>query len=108
MSAPSGIIFDTWDDTVDYYLSSYAQRLKAILRATRLPNVIDLGRPLDIEKKKMTSEQIFQLARQLRAHHNVTELNLCGQRMDTKEMRVLLGPISLQRTMKSLNLSGAC
>jgi hypothetical protein len=109
-SAPSESDYSAYFDSLPY-----EQRLQAILRAIRLPKVINLGNYRRPSTKRighseyvMCRQEQFQLACQLRAHHHVSELNLCGQRMDMNQMGELLEPISLQRTMKRLNLNGAC
>ena len=102
---------------VDFDALPYAQRVQALLQAQPLPNVVNLGEynisPDDAfgEQdgfKRMTEEQLQQLARQLQAQPSVTHLNLRGNRIGPEGMRLLAGPIAMQTGLKTLILNCTC
>jgi hypothetical protein len=98
---------------VDFDALSYAQRLQALLRAQRLPDVINLGsynQSCDgqwVQQDgfvRMTEEQLQQLARQLEAQPNVKYLNLNGNGIGPDGMRVLAAPLAMLTNLDSLFL----
>ncbi len=98
---------------VDFDALSYAQRLQALLRAQRLPDVINLGSyNLSCDGQwvqqdgfvRMTEEQLQQLARQLEAQPNVKYLNLNGNGIGPDGMRVLATPLAMLTNLDSLFL----
>ena len=107
--------------TADHNALPYSQRLEAILRAPRLPDVINLANMQNPENGDydefyddaidwhitddnvaLTTQQRAQLLHQMNAHTNVTMLNLSANAHDSRE---LLEAITNQKNLKTLDLS---
>ena len=92
----------------------YAQRLQAILHGHILPHVINLGMynrtdagifVLQNDFKAMTAGEVQRLALRLQTQPHVTHLNLSGHGFGPEGVRVLIGPISMQKGLQMLHLS---
>ena len=112
----------------DFYLMSsaayfdinalpFAQRMQAVLHGPLLPHVINLGKwnhsnttGEDVEQEDfqaMTAEEVQLLALRLQSQPHVTRLNLSGHGFGAEGVRLLAGPIAMQTSLQSLDLSGA-
>ncbi len=100
--------------SVDVDALPYAQRLHAVLHGRLLPHVINLGqyniiagKPVEqTDFKKMSAVEVQQLALRLQAQQHVTHLNLNGNEIGPEGVRVLVGPISMQKGLQTLDLGG--
>ena len=111
----------------DFYLMSsaahfdidalpFAQRMQAVLHGPLLPHVINLGQwnysntagelVAQIDFQAMTSEEVQRLALRLQSQPHVTHLNLWGHNFGPEGMRLLAGPIAMQTSLHTLDLSG--
>ena len=54
----------------------------------------------------MTAGQLQRLARRLHEQPHVTHLNLSGHKFGPEGMRLLAGPIAMQTSLQTLDLSG--
>jgi hypothetical protein len=92
----------------------FSQRLQAVLHGPLLPHVINLGmfnytagKYLEQKDFKiMTADELQQLALRLQAQPHVTHLNLSGAQLGPEGVRVLVGPISIQTGLQTLDLGG--
>ena len=98
--------------SVDVDALPYAQRLHAVLHGRLLPHVINLGQYNIIAGqyveqtgfKKMSAVEVQQLALRLQAQQHVTHLNLICNKIGPEGVRVLVGPISMQKGLQTLYL----
>ena len=84
----------------------YESHLQEVLHGRGCPTVINLGKRDGC--RRMTSDQLRQLAVKLHAHPHVTVLNLTDQSIGEDMLHEFVAPIALQTSLRELYLASAC
>ncbi len=94
----------------------FAQRMQAVLHGPLLPHVVNLGEynysntTGELVRQKgfqaMTAEEVQRLALRLQSQPHVTHLNLSYHKFGPEGMLLLAGPIAMQTSLHTLDLSG--
>ena len=81
-------------------------RLRQVLEGSVLPDAVNLGRCRG-EPRKITCDELRQLAMKLPANTSVTSLDLSHQNMGPDMLLELAAPLALLTCLRQLNLAGA-